>query len=49
MLEIEISDVIGVGDSPNDITMIEAVGLGLAVDNACDDLKKNLTIMYRWA
>ena len=39
-LGIDIADVIAVGDSNNDSTMIEAAGLGLAVENACDALKE---------
>ena len=39
-LGIDISDVIAVGDSNNDSTMIEEAGLGLAVANACDTLKE---------
>ena len=39
-LGIDIADVIAVGDSNNDSTMIEEAGLGLAVDNACDALKE---------
>ena len=40
MLGIDIADVIAVGDSNNDSTMIEEAGLGLAVANACDALKE---------
>lgn len=39
-LGIEISDTIAVGDSINDITMIDMAGLGLAVDNAFPELKE---------
>ena len=39
-LGFEHSDTIGVGDSLNDFTMVEAAGLGLAVSNACDALKE---------
>ena len=39
-LGIDIADVIAVGDSNNDSTMIEKAGLGLAVANACDALKE---------
>ena len=39
-LGVDIADVIAVGDSNNDSTMIEQAGLGLAVDNACDALKE---------
>ena len=40
MLGVDIADVIAVGDSDNDFTMIEKAGLGLAVANACDALKE---------
>ena len=40
MLGIDIADVIAVGDSKNDSSMIEEAGLGLAVANACDALKE---------
>ena len=33
-------DTISMGDSDNDISIIEAAGLGLAVSNACDSLKE---------
>jgi hydroxymethylpyrimidine pyrophosphatase-like HAD family hydrolase len=39
-LGIPAEEAIGIGDSKNDITMLEAVGLGLAVENACDALKE---------
>ena len=39
-LGVDIEDVIAVGDSNNDYTMIERAGLGLAVANACDALKE---------
>ena len=39
MLGIDIADVIAVGDSTNDSSMIKVAGLGLAVANACDALK----------
>lgn len=39
-LGIDYADTIGVGDSDNDSTMIKAAGLGLAMENACDSLKK---------
>ena len=37
---VDFADVIAVGDSNNDSTMIQEAGLGLAVANACDALKK---------
>ena len=36
---VDIEDVIAVGDSNNDSSMIEQAGLSLAVANACDALK----------
>ena len=39
-LGVDIADVIAVGDSNNDATMIERAGLSLAVANACDALKE---------
>ena len=39
-LGVDIADVIAIGDSNNDSTMIETAGLGLAVANACDALKE---------
>ena len=39
-LGVDIADVIAVGDSDNDSTMIEQAGVGLAVANACDALKE---------
>lgn len=38
-LDISIEDSIGIGDSPNDTTLIEAAGLGLATSNAAASLK----------
>ncbi len=39
-LGIEREDVIAIGDSYNDIDMIEYAGLGVAVENAREDVKK---------
>ena len=39
-LGVDIADVIAVGDSDNDSTMIEKAGLGLATANACEALKE---------
>ena len=39
-LGVDIADVIAVGDSNNDSSMIKEAGLGLAVANACDALKE---------
>ena len=38
-LGIDVGDSIGVGDSGNDISMIKTAGVGLAVENAVEDLK----------
>ncbi|MEW9700677.1 Cof-type HAD-IIB family hydrolase [Paenibacillus sp. SI8] len=40
LLGIEISEVIAMGDSENDITMIRAAGLGVAMGNAQDEVKR---------
>lgn len=39
-LKLDASQTIGVGDSPNDINMIEKAGLGLAMANAYEVLKE---------
>jgi len=39
ILGIDKKDTIAVGDSTNDYTMIKAAGLGLAMENAVDELK----------
>jgi len=39
ILGIKMSEVIAVGDSGNDITMIKAAGLGIAMKNANDNVK----------
>ncbi|MBR2343963.1 MAG: HAD family phosphatase [Clostridia bacterium] len=38
MLGVEHGDTIAVGDSGNDLTIVEAAGLGLAVSNSCPEL-----------
>ena len=38
-LGVDISDVIAVGDSNNDRELVRAAGLGLAMENASDELK----------
>lgn len=37
-LDIELLDVICIGDNENDIEMIQEAGLGIAMENACDEL-----------
>lgn len=39
-LGIPLSEVIAIGDSDNDISMLKAAGLGLAASNATESLKK---------
>ncbi|MGN1161262.1 MAG: Cof-type HAD-IIB family hydrolase [Candidatus Fimenecus sp.] len=39
-LKVKKSRCVAMGDSRNDLTMFEAVGTPLAVENACDELKK---------
>lgn len=37
-LDIQLSDVICIGDNENDIEMIKEVGVGVAMANSCDEL-----------
>ena len=37
---IAMSEVIAMGDSFNDVAMIKAAGLGVAMGNACEPIKK---------
>lgn len=37
---IDISECVCFGDSPNDITMLKVAGVGVAVDNATEEVKK---------
>ena len=39
MLGIDLSETVGVGDSANDLAMIQAAGLGVGVANASDDIR----------
>jgi len=38
-LGVKATDIIAVGDSTNDSSLIKSAGLGLAMENACDELK----------
>ncbi|MCL2874588.1 MAG: Cof-type HAD-IIB family hydrolase [Defluviitaleaceae bacterium] len=40
LLDIDIKDVIAVGDNENDISMLKSAGLGIAVQNAKDKIKQ---------
>lgn len=40
MLDIDMSDVVAIGDGENDISMITAAGLGVAMGNATDEVKQ---------
>ena len=40
LLGIRMSEVIAMGDSENDITMIREAGLGVAMGNAQDEVKR---------
>lgn len=40
MMGLDAGDFVAIGDSPNDIEMIKAAGLGVAVGNAHPELKK---------
>lgn len=45
MLEIPLSEVIAVGDSANDLSMIQAAGLGVGVANATDDVRPSCDVV----
>ena len=45
MLEIPLSVVIAVGDSANDLSMIQAAGLGVGVANATDDVRPSCDVV----
>ena len=38
-LKIDLKDVIAIGDKGNDVSMIQAAGMGVAMQNATDDVK----------
>lgn len=40
-LKINLNDVIAIGDGINDISMLQTVGLGIAMENANKELKKH--------
>lgn len=40
-LEIDPSEIIGIGDSYNDLDLIKSAGLGVAMGNAVDELKEH--------
>lgn len=40
LLDIPLSQVMAVGNEGNDLTMLRAAGLGVAMGNACNELKK---------
>lgn len=43
----KIADSVAIGDFPNDIEMIEAAGLGVAVSNAHEDVKKTAAMIVK--
>jgi len=45
LLGIDMSEVIAMGDSMNDLAMIRAAGLGVAMGNAQDELKANADLV----
>lgn len=45
MLEIPLSEVIAVGDSTNDLSMIQAAGLGVGVANVTDDVRPSCDVV----
>ncbi|MGL5258863.1 MAG: Cof-type HAD-IIB family hydrolase [Lachnospiraceae bacterium] len=40
MLDISVDEVIAIGDSYNDLSMVQTAGLGVAMENAVDEVKK---------
>ncbi len=46
-INVDINKVVAVGDSYNDLTMIQAAGLGVAMGNANEDVKKAATIIVK--
>lgn len=46
-LDIDISELIAFGDGGNDIDMIKVAGCGVAMENACDELKKIADIVTK--
>lgn len=38
-LDLDLSQVAAIGDGENDVEMLQAVGLGIAMGNACDAAK----------
>jgi hydroxymethylpyrimidine pyrophosphatase-like HAD family hydrolase len=40
ILDVKKEEMMAFGDSPNDIPMIEAAGIGVAVENAKDSVKQ---------
>jgi hypothetical protein len=45
MLDIDMSEVIAIGDNQNDLPMIECAGLGIAVGNALDEVKEKADLV----
>ncbi len=45
MLDIDICDSIAIGDSVNDLSMLKAAGLSVAVANASDEIKKDCDVI----
>lgn len=45
LLGIDMSEVIAVGDSLNDLAVIQAAGLGVAMGNAQETLKENADVV----
>jgi hydroxymethylpyrimidine pyrophosphatase-like HAD family hydrolase len=40
MMGLDARDFVAIGDSPNDIEMIKAAGLGVAVEEVLGELRK---------
>lgn len=46
-LGLDLQEVVAMGDGPNDMTLIEAAGLGVAVANAAPELKERADFISR--
>lgn len=40
MIDVEVSEIAAFGDGYNDISMVEYAGIGVAMANGCDEIKK---------
>jgi len=47
LLKVQLSDVVAVGDSMNDIEMLQTAGLGVAVGNAREEVKNSADLVMK--